>query len=290
MVDILVTGSILYTGESVVKDGYVYVKNGRIIDLGGGGPPEDYTYATLLLGGPGRIIAPGLTAIIDAPAYPIRFLRPTLGSRVRLYHAMDDRTALTAALPAVYEAHLAGITRVVTEYTGPSLPYSLSNRVGGLYGLALPACTSQGVPEALPSVAVSGEGCEGEAPLQVVGDEAYHGGEPVLALLRRTSYTRLPEDAYERSIRLRSLMGLPERVLEPGNPAELVVYNVARPPAMFLDYAGEEAIRKVYSSGARVESLVSGETVVVDQGDHLYIVERDFREARALLGRLLERR
>jgi len=291
MVDILVTGSLLVTDDEIIKDGFVYIRNGRILDYGGGGPPpEEYTYATLILGGPGRIIAPGLTAIIDAPAYHARFARPGLGDRVSLYRGLDEKTALLASLPAVYEAHLAGVTRILVEYLSPSLPISLESRVGGLYGLAAPACAVKRLPETPLSVHIAGEGCEGEAPIRVEGEEAYSDEGPVLALLRRTSYTLLPADAYERSMRLRRLLGLAGGVIDKERVAEIAVYNVARPPAMFLDYAPEDVVRRVHASGARVESVISGDTVVVDQGEHLYIVERDFKEARRILPGLLERR
>jgi len=291
VVDILVTGSLLITDKEVVRDGFVYIRNGRILDYGGGGPPpEEYTYATLILGGPGRIIAPGLTAIIDAPAYHARFAGPSLRERVDLYKSLDEKTALLASLPAVYEAHLAGVTRIIVEYLSPSLPISLESRVGGLYGLAAPVCAAKRLPETPASIHIAGEGCEGDAPIRVEGEEAYSDEGPVLALLRRTAYTLLPGDAYERSMRLRRLLGFTGGIIEKERVAEIAVYNVARPPAMFLDYAPDDLVRRIHASGARVESVISGDTVVVDQGDHLYIVERDFREARRVLSSLLERR
>lgn len=290
MFDVLVTGSVLYTGREIIRDGYVYVKNGKIIDYGPSPVPEDYTYVNLVLGGQGRIIVPSLTAVIDAPAYPLRIRRLSLGERARFYQETPPSLAATLSLPAIYEAHMAGVGHVITEYSSIELPNTLRSMIGGVYSLAYPSCLGEPPGEPPGVVPVYGEDCEGDGIVEVRGDSGFTGGERVLALYHRLSYTRLEGDPLEESNRLRRAIGLGPAVIERDARAEIAVYDASRPPGMFLDRAGEEAVRRIYSSGARLETLMVGDAILVDQGEHLYIVEKHFSEARRAGLRILERR
>ncbi len=291
MFDVLVTGSILYTGQDIIRDGYVYIKNGKVIDLGKAPVPEEYTFVNLVLGGAGRIIAPSLTAIIDAVSYPIRMKQPSLPERLAFYERLGISEAVTLALPAVYEAHMAGIGHVIVEYTSLELPNRLLAEVGGRYGLAYPACKGGLIAsETHIVVSLEGEGCNGEGLVHVEGPSGSIGGNKVLALFRRLTYSRLEGDPLEESNRLRRAIGLGPALIDKGVRAEIAVYDVSRPPGMFLDYANEDVIKKIYVSGARLETLLVGDSILVDQGEHLYIVEKHFSEARRRGTRLLERR
>lgn len=282
MLEILVRGSVIYTGSEVLRDGYVYIKGGRIVGLGEGAAPGDYTYAALILGGPGRIVAPGLTAIIDAPAYPIRFYKPSLEKRVNYYKAMGLDALATVSLPAVYEAHLSGVTTVIIEAIDPQLPQRLAETIGGLYGIAYPACTGDAGTKPAP----------GLVAVATVGDESCPGGEVnygdsgVLALAGKLSYTLHGEPrVYERSLETRRRLGLGEQGIREGRLAEIVVFDASRPPGMLLEYAPDSVVPQVYSA-ARVETLLVGDHVLVDGGDHLYIVEKSFSQARSLASRI----
>ncbi len=287
----MVHASALYTGDEVVRDAYVVVRNGRVKSITTGLPPEAGESASLILGGEGRVAAPGLTMAVDAVSYPFRFMKPRLPLRAELYDRLEPGEALKLALPGVYEAHMAGATTVVVEYPSPEIAYLLAERVGGRYGILAPACSSRKtMPEALPSGVVYGEGCGGGGDVEARGSLGYAGGSPVLAYFNRPSYRVVEEDAWTMSERLRAALGLrPARIRE-GERAEIVVYNTGRPPAMMLHAAPDGDVARVYSSGARVESLLVGETVLVDGGEHLYIVEKHFSEAARLASRLQGRR
>ncbi len=289
--DVLITGSVLYTGRELIKDAYVYVKNGRVIDYGVSPVPEDYTYATLVLGGEGRIIVPGLTMIIDAPAYPLRIYRPSLKDRSGMYNLLSPSEAMTLSLPAIYEAHISGATTVLVEYKSLDIVAGLETGIGGFYGLAYPACLGEPPRhEAIPIVTVHGEGCDGEGIVEVRGDWGFIGDDRVLALFHRPTYSRLEGDPLEESARLRKAIGLGDPQVKRNERAEIAVFNSSRPPGVFLDRAGEDVIRRIYSTGARIESLMAGESILVDQGEHLYIVEKQFSEARRIGLRFLRRR
>jgi len=281
VLEVLVTGSAVYTGSETLRDGYVYIKGGRVVAVGSGVPPEDYTFAHLVLGGEGRIIAPSLTAIVDAPAYPWRFALRGLRERVDLYGRLSQEAAVAASLPAVYEAHVHGVGRIVVEYSGAGLPGELASRVGGFYALAYPACLGGAPSSPFGVVMVAGEGCEGEAQVVYSGGSARAGEGEVLALTAKPVYRPWGSGVEEASNRLRRLLGLGPATIKEGVQAEIVVYDASRPPGMFLDSA-EDPARLAYESGLRAETLVLGDAVLVDQGEHLYIAEKQFSEARSL--------
>lgn len=290
MFDVLITGSVLYTGSELIRDGYVYVKNGKVVDYGQSPVPEEYTYVNLIIGGSGRIIVPSLTALLDAASYPVRLASPSLRDRVRFYQDMSPSEALAIALPAVYEAHMAGIGYIILEYTSLELPNTLRSQIGGRYGLAYPSCMGDPPGDPPSVVTVYGEGCGDSGHVEVRGETGFIGGERVLALFHRKSYSRLDGDPLTESNILRRVMGLKPAGIERNERAEIAVYDASRPPGMFLDKAGEEVVRRIYVSGARLETLMVGDAILVDQGEHLYIVEKHFSEARRVGLRVLERR
>lgn len=77
MVKILITGSTILTlslvSDPVIPEGYVYIKDGRVIAVGKGEPPEELRYPELLINGKGRIVAPGTSsAITSVTLHPFR--------------------------------------------------------------------------------------------------------------------------------------------------------------------------------------------------------------------------
>ncbi len=283
VLDILVRASLIHTGSEAVRDGYVYIKGGRIVEIGSGPAPEDYTYAALILGGPGRIVVPGLAAIIDAPAYPIRLLKPSLRARLRYYEAMGLEALAAVSLPAVYEAHMAGVTSIIIETPDPGLPQRLADTIGGIYGAAYPACTeARDAPGLVVATTVSDPTCP--------GGTIEYGDESVLALAARLAYNLAGErSVYERSLETRRRLGLQEQGLKEGRIAEVAIFNSSRPPAMLLDYSQGQEVLEVYGI-AGVESLLAGDHVLVDGGEHLYIVEKSFGQARSIASRILASR
>lgn len=288
-VDVLVTASVVYTGDRVLRDGYVYIKGGRIVDVGEAPVPDEYTYATLVLGGEGRIAAPGLAVYVDAPAYPIRGLRPNLAERVKFYERLDTESLALLSLPAVYEAHMAGVSTLVVEAPSKAVAVDLASRVGGYYLAAIPTC-SEASGEGMARV--GGDGCPEEgADLVLAGGEVKASRGRVLgaysALNYRATWTSAP-GVYEGSLSLREALGIPGGKIEKGARAEIVVYDARRPPGMLADLY-ELSLDEVYRLGSPVESLIAGDEVLVDGGEHLRITTRHFNEVRRFASSLLSR-
>ncbi len=273
MIDVLIQGSLILTGSEAIREGYVYVSNGVVKGVGAGLPPEEYTRATLVLGGEGRIVAPGLAVAADAAAYPIRLLRPGAEEKARFYRALGGEAALYSALPAVYELHLHGATTILIEFTEPSLPLRLAEAVGGRYGLVLP-CGHDSVPEKPAALAgLLRQPCDSRLPGFLESPPVY-----------RPSLLARP---WEASIELRWLYGEADYGLREGARAEIAVFNASRPPGMLLDRIDID-LDTLYSLGLTVESLVVGDEVIVDRGEHLYITDTHLDRARSLALRLLQ--
>ena len=293
MVEVLITGSVVIVNENeIIKDGYVFIRNGILEDFGQQPPPEDYTYASLILGGEGRIVAPGLTAVASPISYPFRFLRPSLKRRVELLKRLSPSEAALLSLAGVYELHMSGVTTIVAEGISYEYISRLKELAGGRYGLAFPSC--EGRPPESPewsvgSLLIADESCEGSWDVRMRDDiwESSFGSEALVLINRPSCSLSGMRGIVEKSNVIRRILGLSNLELRKRALAEVAIYNVRRPPAMFLDMAPKDYLKDVYSSGAKVETLVVGEEVLVDGGEHLYIVEKHFNEIRKVVLRLL---
>ncbi|MEB2836126.1 MAG: hypothetical protein GSR80_000143 [Desulfurococcales archaeon] len=273
MYDVLVTGSVVYTGSEVIRDGYVYIKAGRIRDVGKQPVPEDYTFATLVLGGPHRIVVPGLAVVADAAAYPIRYSRPSVRERIRYYKNTPRRLRVYSALLGVYELHMRGATTVFIEEVEPDVVVDVASMAGGRYGVAFPACVEERKAP-LPTVRISGEDCVGEASLGA-------GEVPYLAGLGVYDLARVGDRIWEANFRLREISGTSTGRIEVGEVAEVAVFDSRMPPIALLDLYPQRAPLAPLM-GARVESLIVGDEVLVDGGQHLNIGFKHVSEAREL--------
>lgn len=278
---VLINASAVYTGKELIRDAYVYIEDGVIKEVGPQPASEEIQEATLILGGEGRVVVPGLTAVADVAAYPIRFSRPNIQRRMSFYSSLSDKDLFTASLPGVYELHLSGVTTVFVESLSPTLPLELTRKIGGFYGAARPSC---GEPYSVQPIlrgliTIGGEGCP--------GGDVIDGDERALVLTGKGGYTlESLGDVLEKSRRLRSLAGLPEARIEPKQVAEIVVYDTSRPPAMMLYMGGEDEIRKIYQSHAVVESVIAGLEILVEMGEHMRIGRKHLTEAAQLYRRL----
>lgn len=283
MVDVLITGSLLFDGREVIVDAYVYIKNGVVVDYGVSPVPEDYTLATLVLGGEGRVIMPGLAVIADPLAYPIRIFKPSMDERSRYYNAMGREALIKAGLPGIYELHMSGVTNIVVEAPDREVIYNLSSTAGGLYYLAVPSCMGGSGGKEGGYIILGGDTC-GPGDIDV-SDESY----PIL--LDPLVYNAgLVGDVWVKNVRLRESLGMPVGISK-GEKAEIVVYDSSRPPGMIPDFRAlrdPQVVASLYGAGLKLESLIVGQDVLVDGGEHLMIVEKHFSEARRLMSRILK--
>jgi len=257
--DVLITGSLIFTGSETITGGYVYIKSGIVKDLGSGTPPEDLTYASLILGGPRRAIMPSLIGVFDPIGYPFRASRGIDRCRIS---RLGGEELFKLSLPLVYEAHMAGYGDVILLAPNAELPITLSQRVGGGYGyVPLPECGVK-VTAPLEGLTVALDSIE---PVK---------GQVMMSPARDTA--RL-EDPYEASRGLAGSLGLEEPSIRVGSKARIAVYNLSKPPVFTVGRDVDPRI--IYGLAGQVESLLYGDTILVDTGEHLWIVERHLREA-----------
>lgn len=270
MIDILIRGDYVFTGEELVRDGYVYIEQGRVKEVGSGVPPEDLTMANMILGGPGRIVVPSLLAPLDLLGYAAKTPRcePLLPQSCEDRGGVPAEEEFAASLPAVLEAHVLGIGRILALTPSLHALLLLADRVGGAYGQVVP------------------EGCSGGS------------GHPKLEAVVPAS--RLPvkptpcplewlrqDDPFAASEELARALGLePPRVRE-GERAEVAVFSLHRPPLFGLSIGSPEDARLVYRFAPPAETLIVGEDVLVEVGEHLMIVEKHLRDAYRIITRIM---
>ncbi|MGC9047173.1 MAG: hypothetical protein ACP5I6_00630 [Caldisphaera sp.] len=277
MYSILITGEVLYTGKETIKDSYVYIRNGVIKKVGNMPIPDEIGEPSLVLGGEGKVIMPSLTAVADIASFPIKYFRPSMKKRIEFYKRMKANELFVLSFPAVYELNMQGISTIIAEALDPSYVIDLNKKIGGNYGVAIPVCVeSFDVPPILVGrIKISGVDCFGEG----ISEDSNN----YLMLISRPTYSISGfQNAYEKSENIRKEIGLKPNLIKEGNNAEIVVYDVSKPPAMMIYNSNEEDLINIYGLNARVESLIVNEDVLVDIGGHLRITEKQLKQSKSL--------
>ena len=263
--DILITGDAVFTGSELLRNGYVYIRDGRVEALGEGLPPEDATYASLVIGGPRRIIAPGIPWPVD----PIGYLAKTpectpeeIPCEARRALGPDEAKA---SLAAVLEAHTHGIAIPLLVVSSVSTVIHIAEMLGGDYGALIPRECGPAEPHP-----------------RIVAAREYDGGASVCIArdLCRSA------DPYERALEIARAHGLGDPVIREGEKAVVAVFDASRPPLLGTRIRSASEAGLIYGAGARAESLVVGEDILVEVGEHLMIVEKHVKEAVRIAGRL----
>ncbi|MCE4624806.1 MAG: hypothetical protein F7C35_02945 [Desulfurococcales archaeon] len=265
--DVLIRGDMLFTGEELVRDAYLYMKNGKIIEMGSGTPPEEYTFASLIIGGPGRFIGPALVAPVD----PIGYLVKSRNCTVPPIVSCEVRRRVNEeilSLPALLEAHTRGIGRVFLVVSDISVATSLAEKLGAPMGAVIPGECRE--VEQHPKL-------ERVVPLSDL---------PVDPLVCPSRQLARLDDPYTWSMDFAKAVGVNPPVIREGDRASIVVYDMSQPPLMGLQVGSVEDASSVYSMCAKAESLLYGDNVLVEVGSHLLIVEKHLKEARREMARI----
>ncbi|ALU12758.1 hypothetical protein EYM_07195 [Ignicoccus islandicus DSM 13165] len=99
---ILITDATIVTEPGQYLKGYLYIDKGRIVAIGEGEVPEEYSFATYLINGKNKIVYPGLILpLIKASSYPSRFGGKEASNFEELYYATQM---------AIHDLSLAGVT------------------------------------------------------------------------------------------------------------------------------------------------------------------------------------
>jgi hypothetical protein len=263
MIDVLIQGDILFTGEEIIKDGYVYVKNGIVEDFGSGVPPEDYTFAMLIVGGPGRFIGPALLGAIDPLSYMFKraSCKPAREWDCNKRRRLSPEEEVLLSLPAIQEAHTVGIGRLFLVASRVSSIVNIAEKIGGSYGaLILDECD-----EIVP-----------HPRLESVRRAEESGVVPWICPLRDLCRSSNP---YRESAELARKLGVEPPIIKKSGKASIAVFSMRKSPLLGVSIIHPEDGELIYGLGARVESLLVGGEILVEVGEHLYIVEKTLKDA-----------
>ncbi len=358
MVKILITDATLLTlsltQDPVIPEGYIYLKDGRVMAVGKGKPPEELRYPELLLSGRGRVVMPGLSsAFTSVTLHPLRFMvsdvdwesvkdfLSLLGRRDVYYLAgmsfmeMMSRGITSALVTDIFLDDIARAAREAGFYVTLAPPFNcglddfgpanelklLMNRWHGKVEEVRAAVLScrEPSPEAVeaarkyglrlyvlaPERPVSVEGVEtvsinpstgsGTGVVRYGSSLASWMPEEGLGIGVRPSYSMLdvvreaslrsgkhPLDALYAAAQLNTrLIGLRNAgSLDVGTMASLVMFNTAEPPSWPAPKDLNSLVKAVVMGELSVETVVAGDSVLVDSGETLTLGSDLVRRAR----------
>ena len=118
MVKILITDATILTLSKnprvppLIRRGYIFIKDGRVVAVDEGEPPDEYQYPELLLNGEGRLVIPGMSSgITSVSLYPLRYEGRPLLAELKDYLSILSRTDIYyATMLAMAEMILSGVT------------------------------------------------------------------------------------------------------------------------------------------------------------------------------------
>ncbi len=270
MYDILVKADIVFLDEyRVIRNGYVYLRNGLTESIGSQPVPEEYEYASLIIGGRNRVIAPSLgiayTDIGLLDVHPSR--RGFMEKRFELLEKIDSSRLRMNMSKALFDLSIKGVGVVGVELPSYSPKLELEKSTGikivpitGKCG-GRSECVRPSYLESYP---------EGDVYLDSMESYVFKQDLMAATFLGRMNYnicSMSPSELLSSSRIAYSYLGR-RWGLKEGEPALLAVYNFDEPPY----YLANKSIRDIADllrACKPVETLVIGENIVVDGGEHL---------------------
>jgi len=324
---ILVLGDLVAYPDPLkpVGKGYVYIVEGRVEAVGRQPVPEEHRYADIVVGGKGRIVLPARTAaLIHATLYPVRdFIMGrdpySIPAARRLLEGLDCEAAWASSLLGLYEASLSGVGHAVLEDIHAECVSRAASELGIDAVIAVPAgCLENydwrrdlSVREA--GIAVCSRDVEAprDKPLYGHGidvDEAlavFYSPSSRAVSIATPGYIPRAEriavgigawslyDINAASLSLTASSIPVEKIVEgaymrslvPGSRDAVIVLRIDRPPG-WVDPGSWKP--SSHLSLRQVETMIVGDNVVIDGGEHLLVGEEKLREASEILKEILD--
>ncbi|MCE4617096.1 MAG: hypothetical protein F7C32_00715 [Desulfurococcales archaeon] len=271
--DILIRGSLLLLDKTrFIKNAYIYIKNGVIEDYGEEPVPQDYEYATLVLGGENRVIAPAYgIPYTDALLYHIHPAeRGTFEKRIKLIEKTDRETLLQSLYTVLYELSLHGVAVVGVETIEPSivLEAAKTSKVK-----IVPIGCKSGRCIAVSRIEPSVEYDEHRIYIDKLEELMIYRNHIAPMFTKRFSYSVCalkPLELFSATQTAYALEGMKWGITK-NTPAMITVYNFNDLP---LYRAGLVDLFDLIRTCKRVETLIAGQEIIVDGGEHLTIGKR----------------
>ncbi len=310
MVRVLFTDVYFDDGEGAVRGpGYIHLRDGSVVGYGEGEPPEELALAELVISSELMIVLPGPATVLTAiELYPFRGI---LGGRLQpeellwgkggcvgdVLREVRGDAAYWASLMGFYQLAVMGVSRVYALSFNPGEVYR-ALRDSGLSGAVIVprGCGVEvegEAPEMLPLHC--GGGALGEGLRLVEGrlcsaDTCFSVGEPPVHVEPWVSPWHIMVEHGSKGYRAYTVEAY--RIDNPSyrplsGKAHLVAVDASEPPG----WVPSPRALKPWALGSlvRVETLVSGGSIVVDGGEHLLLGRDAARRAAEKLGDTVER-
>jgi hypothetical protein len=278
MVDILARGSTVFLDEyHFIRNGYVYIKDGVIEKVGEQPVPDEYEYATLVIGGPNRVIIPALgMAYTDIGLYDIHpYNRGFLDQR---FEILEKRASEVTRFVnrGLYDLSIHGIGIVGVELPSYGLSIDIEKEVGIKINAIMKKCPGNENNCLEVRHLLEGEPNENTIYLDSSERTVFYGDLNAPAMVNRLSYNPClagPEGLLSNSKIAYKVRGMKWSIAD-GHPAFIAIYNFNEPPSYLADTRTADII-DLLSTCKTVETLIVGEEIVVDAGEHLTIGKKN---------------
>ena len=275
MLDILIRGDTIFLDEyRSICNGYVYIKDGVVERVGPQPVPEEYEYATLVIGGPNRVIIPALgIAYTDIGLYDIHpYNRGSLENRFRLLRERDYSKVLSSINKGLFDLSIHGIAIVGIELSSYWMSVDLEDKTHLKVNAIMEKCPEDHgyciVPRHLTD--------KGNEPNTVYLNSSesvvLYRDKIAPAFVNRFSYNPCGMGAEKLLINTRmafDLRGLKWGIYE-RNPAYIAIFDFNEPPYYLANLRAADII-DILSICKRIETLIVEKDLVIDAGEHLTI-------------------
>ncbi|MEB3799439.1 MAG: hypothetical protein LRS45_03830 [Desulfurococcales archaeon] len=278
MVDVLARGSMIFLDEyHFIRNGYIYIKDGVVEKVGSQPVPEDYEYATLIIGGPNRVIIPALgMAYTDIGLYDIHpYNRGFLDQRFRL---LEERASEVKSYVnrGLFDLSIHGVGIVGVELPSYGLSLDLEREAGIRINAIMRKCPGTERNCLETKHLLEGEPAENTIYLDSSERIVFYKDLNAPAMVNRLSYNPCiagPEGLLSNSKIAYNARRMRWSIAE-GQPAFIAIYNFNEPPSYLADTRTADII-DLLSACKTVETLIVGEEIVVDAGEHLTIGKKN---------------
>ncbi|MCE4614783.1 MAG: hypothetical protein F7B60_04565 [Desulfurococcales archaeon] len=275
MLDILVRGDSIFLDEyNLISNGYVYIKDGIIEKVGSQPVPEEFEYATLVIGGSNRVIIPALgIAYSDIGLYDMHpYNRGSLENRLHSLRRRDDAAIISSINRGLFDLNIHGVAIIGIEMPSYWIAVDLEEKTGVKVNAIMEKCPEDSNHCLVPKHLREGGNESNIIYLNSSEQTVFYRGRTAPALVNRFSYNPCYMGA--DNLLSNTKIAFESRGLNWGiyerNPAYIAVFNFNEPPHYLANLTAAD-IMDVLSTCKRIESLIIENDLVIDAGEHLTI-------------------
>jgi len=279
LLDILIRGDTIFIDEyRSLNNGYVYIKDGIVEKVGTQPVPEELEYATLVIGGPNRVILPALgIAYTDIGLYDIHpYDRGFLENRFHLLRQREDSRVLSSINRGLFDLSIHGIALVGIELPSYWMSVDLEGKTNLKVNAIMEKCPEDSDHCLVPKHLRDKGNEQNTIYLNSSESIILYKDKIATALVNRFSYN--PCDLGAENLLINTKIAFESRGLKwgihEGRPAYISVFNFNEPPFYLANLEAADII-DVLSTCKRIETLIVEKDLIIDAGEHLTIGKKN---------------